>query len=222
MFRLLRWEQSIVPNRPDTPVFCDQSGVRSVVVQWGGRSIGLLLLLLCAGLALTLQTRVEVPGLSRLLPPGGNGLGELYRAPSRRDGPNRQPVSTGNVVVPSISNQTVAGVRDLSLPKLTPSSAPTVGPTVERPAVARVHPTSTTPVTSSSVAPSLQSSPSQSPSPTADRTSKPRNPHAAVPRENSNAQGSANAPGQEKVKVNGKGKAGSAPPPTTGTESTTP
>jgi hypothetical protein len=216
-----------VPNRPDTPVFCDQSGVRSVVVQWGGRSIGLLLLLLCAGLALTLQTRVEVPGLSRLLPPGGNGLGELYRAPSRWNGANRQPVSKGNVVVPSISNQTVAGVPDLSLPKPKPSSAvPTGGPTVERPTVARVHPTSTTPVTSSSVAPSLQSSPSQSPSPTATptagRTSKPRNPHAAVPRENSNAQGSTNAPGQEKVKVNGKGKAGSAPPPKTGTESTTP
>lgn len=188
-------------------------------MQWGGRGIGLLLLLLCAGLALTLQTRVEVPGLSRLLPVSRNGFGEFYHAPSRRNGPNRQPVTEGKVVVPSISNQTVAPIRELSLPKPS-SAAPTVTAT-------RAQPTRKTPVTTATAAPSVQSSPIREPSPpaspTASPVSRPRNPNAAVPGENPNAQGAGNARAQAKAKANGegKGKAGSAPPKT-GADSTTP
>ena len=76
-------------TRSDNSVFCDQSGTRSFVLQWSGRGVALILLLLCAGLALTLDTRVEVPVLSRLLPAGGLGS-ELFDAPKRRVRQNPQ------------------------------------------------------------------------------------------------------------------------------------
>jgi hypothetical protein len=181
-------------------------------MQWGGRSIGLLLLLLLAGVALTLETRVEVPGLSRLLPVI-DGSSELFDAPARRNDPDRQLVGEGKVIVPNTSDP-VDRVRDLPVPKPT-SVASTVEPVTERPAVTEVRPTDTTP----SPAPSLQSSPTPGLSP----TGRPRNPNAAVPRENPNAQGStARAPGQAKAKGNGKGKAGSGPSPEAGVEPTTP
>jgi hypothetical protein len=183
-------------------------------MQWGGRSIGLLLLLLLAGVALTLATRVEVPGLSRLLPVI-DGSSELFDAPARRNDPDRQLVGEGKVIVPNTSS-TVDRVRDLPVPK--PSSvASTVEPVAERPAVTQVRSTDTTPTTTPSTAPSLQSSPTPGLSP----TGRPRNPNAAVPRENPNAQGStARAPGQ--AKGNRKGKAGSGPSPEAGVEPTTP
>jgi hypothetical protein len=77
-----------VSTRSNTPGFCDESGVRSVVMQWAGRGIGLLLLLLCAGLALTLQSRVQVSGLRQLLPKI-DGILELFHAPARRTGQDR-------------------------------------------------------------------------------------------------------------------------------------
>lgn len=62
-------------TRSDTPVFCDESGTRSAFVQWSARGAILLVLLLCVGLALTLDTQVRLPGLSRLLPSGDIGFG---------------------------------------------------------------------------------------------------------------------------------------------------
>ena len=220
-------------TRSNTPVFCDESGVRSVVVQWGGRGIGLLLLLLCAGLALTLQIRVEVPGLSQLLPII-DGSSELFHAPTRGTGQDRQSVLEGGVIVPNVSNQTVARVRDLPVRKQG-SIAPTADPAVERPAVTRTQPTATSSATSPSAAPTAQSSPTDEPVPTAGPTAGPtrspaaspsarhRNANAAIPRENPNAQGSAaqaHAPGQLKAK--GNGKAVGAPPPQAGLEPITP
>jgi hypothetical protein len=213
-----------VGTRSNTPVFCDESGVRSVVVQWGGRGIGLLLLLLCAGLALTLQTRVEVPGLSRLLPIV-DGSSELFHAPTR------QPAREGGALVPNVGNQTGVRVRDLPL-RTQSSVAPTVQPASERPAITWAHSPDTSSATSPSAAPTAQSSPTEKPSPTAgpaaDPTPSPtagpsarqRNPNAAVPRENPNAQGSAQAqaPGQLKAKGNGTG----APTPKAEVEPTTP
>ena len=185
-------------------------------MQWGGRGIGLLLLLLLAGVALTLGTRVEVPGLSRLLPVI-DGSSELFDAPARRNDPDRELVGEGKVMVPNTSD-TVDRVRDLPVPR--PSSvASTVELVAERPAATQVQPTDPTPATTPSTAPSLQSSPTPGLSP----TGRPRNPNAAVPRENPNAQGStARAPGQAKAKGNGKGKAGSGPSPKAEVEPTTP
>jgi hypothetical protein len=214
-----------VHNRSDTtPVFCDQSGVRSVVLQWGGRGIGLLLLLLGVGLALTLQTRIEVPGLSQLLPTI-DGSSELFDGPARRSGSDRQFVRQGNVIVPNTSNEPVARVRDLPIRRLI-SAAPTVEPGAEHPTVTRVQPTITTPTTTPSAAPTAQSSPTGEPSPTAGPTPSPttqRNPNAAVARESPNAQGSAaraQAPGQAKAGSNGNG--GNAPSPKAGVEPTNP
>jgi hypothetical protein len=176
-------------------------------MQWGGRGIGLLLLLLCAGLALTLQTRVEIPGLSQLLPTI-DGSSELFHAPTRRNSQDRQPLREGGVIVPNVSNQTVVRARDLPVRRQS-SAAPTVQPAGERPAAA----------------PTAQSSPTGEPSPTAgpSPSARLRNPNAAVPRENPNAQGSAaqaQAPGQLKDKSNGK--AGDAPTAEAGAEPTTP
>ena len=188
-------------------------------MQWGGRGIGLLLLLLFAGLALTLETRVELPGLSRLLPAAGGGS-ELFDAPARRDGPNRQLVREGKVIVPNTSNQPVARVRDVPVHK--PSTAsPTVEPAGEHSTVTRVQPTATTSTAPPSTEPRVQSSPTQEPSPTA----RPRNPNAAIPRENPNAQSpnaNANATGQAKVKGKGKGEGGNALSPEAAVDSTTP
>jgi hypothetical protein len=223
-------QQAAVGTRSNTPVFCDESGVRSIVVQWGGRGIGLLLLLLCAGLALTLQTRVEVPGLSRLLPVI-DGSSELFHAPTRRSGQDRQPVGEGGVMIPNVSNQTVARARGLPVRK-EDSVAPPVDPAAERPAVTWVQPTATSSATRPSAAPTAQSSPTGEPSPTAagptpspttTSAARPRNPNAAVPRENPNPQSSAaqaHAPGQLTAKSNGK--AVGAPPPKVGAEPTTP
>ena len=189
-------------------------------MQWGGRGIGLLLLLLFAGLALTLQARVEVPGLSQLLPAAGGGS-ELFDAPARRDGPNRQLVREGKVIVPN-SNQPVARVRDLPVDKRS-SASPTVEPAGERPTASRVHPTTTTSAAPPSTAPRVQSSPIQEPSPTATPTARSRSPNAAIPRENPNAQSSnANATGQAKVKGEGKGKGGNALSTEAAVDSTTP
>ena len=52
--------------RPHAPVFTDDSGVRRVTVQWGGRVIALACVALWAALALTLGTQVSLPGLDRL------------------------------------------------------------------------------------------------------------------------------------------------------------
>jgi hypothetical protein len=52
--------------RPHAPVFTDDSGVRRVTVQWGGRVIALTCVALWAALALTLGTQVSLPGLDRL------------------------------------------------------------------------------------------------------------------------------------------------------------
>jgi len=51
--------------RPHAPVFTDDSGVRRVTVQWGGRLIALACVALWAALALTLGTQVSLPGLDR-------------------------------------------------------------------------------------------------------------------------------------------------------------
>jgi hypothetical protein len=221
--------KALVGTRSSTPVFCDESGVRSVVMQWGGRSLGLLLLLLCAGLALTLQTRVEVPGLIRLLATI-DGSSELFHAPVRRNGPNPQPVREGKMTVPRVSDQTVAHVRDLPVRKPT-SIAPTVRPADATPAVIRVRPTERTAATTPSAAPTAQSWPTEERGPTAGSTAgptagpsiRPRKPNAAVPGEDPNAQGSAaraQAPGQLKAKSNAK--ASGAPSPKAGVEHTTP
>jgi hypothetical protein len=194
-------EKTLVGTRSDNPVFCDQSGTRSVVLQWSGRGVALLLLLLCAGLALTLDTRVEVPVLKRLLPAGGWGS-ELFDAPKPRDRPPHQVQSTDKV--PAIRSQTVSRVRDLTAVK--PSSgASTVDPAVERRAVTRVPTaTTTTPATTRSTTPSVQSSPTREPRPTA----RPRNPKAADPGENPNAQGSAaDTPGHTRSKAKVKARA---------------
>jgi hypothetical protein len=182
-------------------------------MQWSGRGIGLLLLLLCAGLALTLETRVEVPGLSRLLPTI-DGSSELFDAPARRNGPDREVVGEGKVMVAETRNQRIGRVRDLPVPKQT-SAAPMVEPAAERPAVTRVQPMATTP----STAPSGQSAPT----PHARQTARPRNPNAADPGVNPNAQSSAvDAPGHTQATAKAKGKGGNAPSPEAGVEPTTP
>ena len=61
--------------RSDTPVFCDESGTRSAILQWSARGAVLLVLLLCTGLALTLDTQVRLPGLSRFLQSSDIGFG---------------------------------------------------------------------------------------------------------------------------------------------------
>ena len=52
--------------RPHAPVFTDDSGVRRVTVQWGGRAIAVACVALWAALALTLGTQVSLPGLDRM------------------------------------------------------------------------------------------------------------------------------------------------------------
>jgi hypothetical protein len=206
-------------SRSHTPVFCDQSGLRSMVLQWGGRGIGLLLLLLCAGLAMTLNTRVEVPGLNRLLPETGSGS-ELFDARPRRNASDHELANVGRVMVPETSDRTVVRERDLRVRE--PISAPpTVEPAAERSTATRVEPNATTPVITPSTAPSVQSSPTKEPSPTASTTARQRNPNAAVPRQEPNAQGSAaNAPGQAQEKA--KGKRGNGPSPKVRVEPPTP
>jgi hypothetical protein len=49
--------------QPDRPVFTDESGRRAEVFQWGGRGFCLMGAVLCAALAVTLQTRVFLPSL---------------------------------------------------------------------------------------------------------------------------------------------------------------
>jgi hypothetical protein len=206
-----------VVTRSTTPVFCDQSGVRSTVLQWGGRGIGLLLLLLCAALGLTVGTRVEIPGLTRLLDTT-EGSSELFDAPVRRNGQDRQVTTDGKVMIPQTRQQTVA--RERKLPAGRPTAARTVEPVAERSTATRTRPAATTPAATSSAAPRRQTSPTREPSP----TTRPRNPNAAVPRQNPNAQGPpTEPPGQakDKSKGKGKGKAGSAPSPETEVESPT-
>ena len=65
-------------TRSDTPVFCDESGTRSAILQWSARGAVLLVLLLCTGLALTLDTQVRLPGLSRLLQSSDIGFGRPH------------------------------------------------------------------------------------------------------------------------------------------------
>jgi hypothetical protein len=217
-----------VGTRTNSPVFCDESGARSVLMQWGGRGAGLLLLLLFAGLALALQTRVDIPGLSRLLPEAGTGS-ELFHSHVRRAGVDGQVVRPRRVMVPEAGDETVAPTRRLPVGKPN-AAAPTIAPVAE-PAVTPVQPTVKAPATSSSAGPTPQASPTGEPNLTADPTpaatvspsAKQRNPNAAVPGENPNARGSAgNAPGQTKAKSKARGKAGNAPSPEAGVEQTTP
>jgi hypothetical protein len=52
--------------QPDTPVFTDETGRRAEVLQWGGRGFCLMAAVLCAALALTLQTHVFLPSLEKV------------------------------------------------------------------------------------------------------------------------------------------------------------
>jgi hypothetical protein len=130
-------------------------------------------------------------------------------------GRGRQLEGEGKVMVPEISKQTVARVRDLPVRKPA-STTPTVEPVAERPTATQAPPTATTPAAPPSAAPSVQASPTRGPSPTASPI-RSRNANAAVPRVNPNPQGpAANPPGQ--VKGKGKDKPGSTPSPETGVE----
>ena len=68
--------------RPHAPVFTDDSGVRRVTVQRGGRAIAVACVALWAALALTLGTQVSLPGLDRM-PSISDGLRRVMFPDSR-------------------------------------------------------------------------------------------------------------------------------------------
>jgi hypothetical protein len=51
--------------QPDRPVFTDETGRRAEVLKWGGRGFCLMGAVLCAALAVTLQTHVFLPSLEK-------------------------------------------------------------------------------------------------------------------------------------------------------------
>jgi hypothetical protein len=59
--------------QPDRPVFTDDTGRRAEVLQWGGRGFCLMCAVLCAALAVTLQTRVFLPSLEKAFLGSGEG-----------------------------------------------------------------------------------------------------------------------------------------------------
>jgi hypothetical protein len=61
--------------QPDTPVFTDETGRRAEVLQWGGRGFCLMAAVLCAALALTLQTHVFLPSLEKVFLGSSDRLG---------------------------------------------------------------------------------------------------------------------------------------------------
>jgi hypothetical protein len=119
--------------RSNTPVFCDQLGARSAVLQWSGS--GSAFSASCPALALTLATRVEVPGLSRLLPGGGGGRSDLFDAHARRTGWTARSWTRARSRLPRPASRPLH-MYHLPVPRLS-WAAPTVEPVAERPAVTR-------------------------------------------------------------------------------------
>jgi hypothetical protein len=60
--------------QPDQPVFTDETGRRAEVLQWGGRGFCLMGAVLCAALAVTLQTHVFLPSLEKAFLGSSEGL----------------------------------------------------------------------------------------------------------------------------------------------------
>jgi hypothetical protein len=60
--------------QPDRPVFTDETGRRAEVLQWGGRGFCLVGAVLCAALAVTLQTHVFLPSLEKAFLVSSEGL----------------------------------------------------------------------------------------------------------------------------------------------------
>jgi hypothetical protein len=118
-------------------VFCDESGTRSAFLQWGVRGAVLLVLLLCAGLVLTLDTQVRLPGLSRLLPSSDIGFG-------RPKGPARVAVPDDPKARPTVAvdHPLATDPDDPQLPGTDKPSATTSPTTAARKAVANTPPMS--------------------------------------------------------------------------------
>jgi hypothetical protein len=60
--------------QPDRPVFTDETGRRAEVLKWGGRGFCLMGAVLCAALAVTLQTHVFLPSLEKTFLGSSEGL----------------------------------------------------------------------------------------------------------------------------------------------------
>ena len=58
----------------DRPVFTDDTGRRAEVLQWGGRGFCLMGAVLCAALAVTLQTHILLPSLEKAFLGSSEGL----------------------------------------------------------------------------------------------------------------------------------------------------
>jgi hypothetical protein len=63
-----------LPLQPATPVFTDETGRRAEVLQWAGRGFCLMGAVLCAALAVTMQTRILLPSLEKALLGSSEGL----------------------------------------------------------------------------------------------------------------------------------------------------
>lgn len=200
-------------TRSDTPVFCDESGTRSALLQWGARSAVLLVLLLCAGLALTLDTQVRLPGLSRLLPSNGIGFG--------------QPKGPAAVAVPA-DRKAHPTVRERGLiatdtdDRRVPATVTETQPTTTPPTTAARKAATTTPPPAAITTPAAKPTPAEptaraqrQPPPGQTRKPAPPSAHPTGPpnsNANGNGQGNGLAKGKDKNKKDGVPPAPGAAP----------
>lgn len=190
------------------PVFTDDSGRRAAVVQWMARGVSLYLVLVVGTLALTLATRVSLPGLDRpLLPVIVGGLhdaavGQLdgkTLSPASASAPD--PVSYKGPVTESASGSTVTPSA-VSSPS-TSSSALTSASRASGSGAPLAQPTGT-------------STPNENAAQTANApaTAKSRNPNAAAkaPKPSATAKSPTTHPSNQTRTSNGVGEPPTAPP----------
>ena len=192
-------------TRSDTPVFCDESGTRSAILQWSARGAVLLVLLLCTGLALTLDTQVRLPGLSRLLQSSGIGLG-------RSQGPATVAVPADPEARPAVREDELitsdTDDRPISGSDTEKRSATTSPTTAARKAGATTSPAAKpTAHATSPVSPAPEPTTSVQRRPTAQVTKPP----PSRPQPTTPADSRANGNGQDNGLAKGKGKKDEVP-----------
>jgi hypothetical protein len=196
-------EEVLTSRSAAGPVFTDDSGVRAVTLQWGGRGVFLLCLGLLVAVGSTLATHISLPGLDQLSGPGA--IHRLFgsddsRAAANRSAPLNHTVARGVGLLGTANSTIPPAVPSRPTP---PVKSDTTGqPGSDVSTTFRIE-TPLTTVTTATVPKVTR--PASAPAVRSHGTTKPRNPNAATP-------GSANAQGSSAGRAAGSKKSSGRSP----------
>ena len=161
------------PPQPGTPVFTDDSGRRAVVLQWIGRGLCALGVVLAAALTVIMRVQVPLPGQDGWLLRSSGGAPHPAPLPS-----NSSVASATPSAETSRTDLSTAGSTDVRTQPADETHATTTAPAATAGVPTVASPTSVLPLPAASASRS-RGQPADNANPHA--TQKTRNPKAATP-----------------------------------------